>query len=347
MHHCKYNRVADSCTCECWGALPKKHYPTSLHGDLNFNHPLSQDGFGNPHEYCKGFVFPKAFDRASSSQVRVLTTLSEAQGKYDSPAAWWVQSSSNVGFTACCQSPMHAKLRLQYFAFQMNAQAGPWSDSDSQSTWISPPAIRTDVHCQNIYFRHQFNSKPYVIGSVTRRRAAFNHNVEGALQFWVENIEESQFSVCFQAQPGARSTVYDSLYFNWIAFDHRNPLLWYRPSELPYSAAGRVAAGHKWVETSGFGLYNATVYRICKVVPFGRVFNVKPNVLVTSNRASSSRIDSGQKTASSTYVDAVYYNSFRVCSVQAQRPGKSDQLALRLQWDWVVFGSDVVDYVAS
>jgi hypothetical protein len=39
----------------------------------------------------------------------------------------------------------------------------------------------------------------------------------------------------------------------------------------------------------------------------------------------------------------VYFNSFKVCTDQTAEPQDTDY---QLQWDWVVFGSDVVDAVA-
>jgi hypothetical protein len=284
MHHCAYDRVSDACTCECWGASSAV-FPLSLHGSVEI-------GNGDVDEYCQEITFPQPFAQSNESQVRVLTSVSDAQGVLAqgtelSPAVSWVQASSSTGFTACVQSPVHSQLRLQYFAFQMSPETGPWAESDAMTSWITPPAAgaaKTAIHCQNIHYRNQFESKPFVIGSVTRNGETYDSTTQGAVQFWVEDVDQNKFQVCFQAGVDARSTVFDSLYFNWVAFEHRNPLLWYHPSELPYSAAGQAVAHEKWVKIDGLVRAN---YRVCQVVPFGRSFTAKPTVLATSTRGVS------------------------------------------------------------
>ena len=165
-----------------------------------------------------------------------------------------------------------------------------------------------------------------------------------AVTAWVEHVAHDAFMVCFRdlaPNPAGRMP----LQFNWLAFEHTNPNLWYR-NRKPYSAAGHVKAD-KWKKYDYQRTDNgADVFLNCKDVAFDSPFGATPTVIVTANHHDSSRTDwaegqgASKRTAVlSTYVDSVSPASFRVCSAESAAPGSAVKDE-SLHWDYVAFAND-------
>jgi hypothetical protein len=81
---------------------------------------------------------------------------------------------------------------------------------------------------------------------------------------------------------------------------------------MPYSAAGRVAAG-EWALYDKSRVNGKEVYLNCKTVAFGQTFPKPPIVLVTANHANPADMDWGHThDASMTYMDEITTTSFQV-----------------------------------
>lgn len=168
-----------------------------------------------------------------------------------------------------------------------------------------------------------------------------------ATAFWIENIDAAHFMVCFRSAHGAGAP--DAQRFNWLAFEHKNPSLWFKEQATPYSVAGRTVGWKTWAaykHAKSASMDGKSVFTNCKVVPFGHTFPAVPTVLVTANHAHTS-LDWGTRAglqrvhaSMATYVDEVGTSSFKVCT--AESAASAEMLYdSGIQWDWLVMGNNV------
>lgn len=84
--------------------------------------------------------------------------------------------------------------------------------------------------------------------------------------------------------------------FTWVAFEHKNPSLWYM-NHLPYTAAGTVAASGS-----------------CQTINFASALTSVPQVQVLANHKSASSDFSSTSGQSTTSISSVTTSGFQVCT---------------------------------
>jgi hypothetical protein len=266
----------------------------------------------------------------------------------------WVQSTSHDRFTLCARSPFADRQYYkkasttfigQYYAFQgdlTNSQGNAWA---SHGAPVVESLATSKTPCQTISFGKSYDHAPMVIGTVD-----FNGNsIQQQLTSWVENVNAEQFRVCFHNEGQLAAETSAKPRYNWIAFEHANPSIWFA-EEKPYSMGGRVAAG-AWSEYAGSRKYASkfagmAIWNACQTVEFGKTFASAPTVLVTANHEDSTSLDwsNGPHPETQTWVDAVSTSSFKVCAMErAPISGDRDN---SLKWDWIVFGEDSIAVAA-
>ena len=243
-------------------------------------------------------------------------------------------------------------VKLDFFAFQ-----GDSLKSYGRSPWRGAQSGDVEVGasiCKKIQFETDGftkGSQPMVIGTLIDGTAEVGAPRADAPMHWVENIDATKFMVCFKFAPTVEAAPAPNFKYEWMAFEHKNPWLWFR-NHSPYSAAGTVAAGswtkHDYQDTVSSGLgaeEGLDVFKTCKSVPFPKVYNQVPIVLVTANHRDRNNLDwqSYTKppfTSTSTYVELVTKTHFSVCSAETPSTAGAAFNEDALSWDWVSFNED-------
>jgi hypothetical protein len=359
-HTCAYSAHFDECSCFCYHENVKS-YVAKQRGV----HRFSPTGYNTLK--CEDVAFPHSFDPAKGP-VRVLTTVAHSQHTWigHDPSVMWVEHASATSFRVCGYHQNiyerqwehgNHNFNVEYFAWQGDNRAGrgrtPWSGAQSGAArvrkggWAAHSADASQT-CQRVKFGKPFGRVPMVVGTIDY---ASNSNAAAqrrhATAHWIENIDEAQFMVCFRSAHG--DSVPDAMAFNWLAFEHKNPALWFKQQEQPYSVAGRTAGWKTWSAYSharSASMDGKSVFLNCKVVPFGREFPVMPTVLVTANHVDKRALDWGvrpglQRSHASiaTYIDEIGTKSFKVCTAES---ATSAELLYDsgIQWDWLVVGDN-------
>jgi hypothetical protein len=353
-HACSYNKFSDKCTCYCWGAQ-KKTYVTKQAGV----HLFSPAGFNVLH--CEDVEFAENFN-PTLGDVRVLTTISHTHHKWiaHDPSLMWVEYATTTHFRVCgSHNKMYNRIwehgkhhfNVEYYAWQgdnkMRRGDAPWAGAQTGSTAVAPSGdgvwSSASNNCQVVKFEVPFTQTPMVIGTVDHRGSPGLQETHDEITFWIENVNTAEFLVCFRdlAQNPAGAM---PLALNWLSFEHKNPNLWFE-NRKPYSAAGRESSS-KWVEYSYARADDGgKVYLNCKDIEFKTEFRTTPTVLVTPNHYNPYTTVNWLYTAqtradiTSTYIDRISPQSFRVCSAESSTDGKpvTDKL---MHWDYVAFASN-------
>jgi hypothetical protein len=167
--------------------------------------------------------------------------------------------------------------------------------------------------CKIVQFAKTFVSTPVVVGSIDDASAE-----KGAA--WIENVNKNQFRYCYRESGAQASGVgtaggnsagtqtdadgnpssHDDVYFNFVAFVHKNPDAWYAANALPYLEANNAAIAHHG----------------CTTVNFARTHSIAPKVFVTANHQDDATVDwnAAPRDAVSTWVTSVTTTGFEVCS---------------------------------
>jgi hypothetical protein len=345
-HVCTFNKFSGRCTCKC--KAPYKTYTQSpQYGAFNFGSVTTSK--------CKTIHFKNPYDpNLGDVRVSASASFSAAADAANDASHVWVQSTSHDRFTLCARSPFADRQYYkkasttfigQYYAFQgdlTNSQGNAWA---SHGAPVVESLATSKTPCQTISFGKSYDHAPMVIGTVD-----FNGNsIQQQLTSWVENVNAEQFRVCFHNEGQLAAETSAKPRYNWIAFEHANPSIWFA-EEKPYSMGGRVAAG-AWSEYAGSRKYASkfagmAIWNACQTVEFGKTFASAPTVLVTANHEDSTSLDwsNGPHPETQTWVDAVSTSSFKVCAMErAPISGDRDN---SLKWDWIVFGEDSIAVAA-
>jgi hypothetical protein len=264
--------------------------------------------------------------------------------------------------------PKSHHIDLDYYAVQ---SAGLWDGAQTGKVGVMTPHWHEHgAACKIVYYPTTFQVSPLVVGSVEQHSGAR----KASITHWVENVNSAFFRVCFEAigdynNPAAANstlhtaaTNFSSFNFAWMAFDDPNdPLASGADSDdgsLP--AAGSTKATDAWLPYH-HGLATAASasnpHITCQKIEYGKQFKETPTVLATANHkvcplTSPSPCDKPNAFVSFqhfenqvwlettsrpfiiTFVDELYLDAFRVCSV-AVGDVPTDDL---LKWDWAAFG---------
>lgn len=341
-HHCLFNKFEKKCHCKCWGARPV--YVSRQHGRHNF---AAKNGFSGTH--CEKVKFAHKFDPAAGPVKVVISTSHFSptpKWEHDS-AITWVEHATGNNFEVCARESKKwwhsfdkhdARMHIEYFAFQgknKGLYGSPWPGAQGASVKLGERWNSKVTNCHTIKFPKKFDSVPMVLGTIDHQDSKITHD---ALTFWLEDINQLQYRVCF------RETMFNDdwhmpIHFNWIAFEHKNPNLWYR-NQMPYSVAGRQASG-EWSVYDKKKVNGKTVFLNCKDVNFGKTFQTPPTVLVTANHYKSTGVVDWGIThdATMTYMDDITTKGFKVCATElARHDGKHDPT---MNWDWIAFGDHI------
>jgi hypothetical protein len=281
--------------------------------------------------------FKTPFD-PSKGKVNIITSVTHMsptpKWEHDAPISW-VEKTTATGFRVCARESKNywhsfdkhdGKLNIDFYATQSQA---PWKGAELKS--VAMPNSKGLV-CKTIKFKTAFTSTPFVVGGIDHR-GRFQGKDHHAMTSWIENINQKEFKVCF------RETLFNddahlAFNFNYLAFTHSNPALWYG-NQKHYAGAGRVPAG-EWKLYPKKRVNGKNVYLNCKDVKFATPYIVPPTILVTANHQNDYDLDWAKThDALMTYVDDVYKTHFKVCTAELDRhDGKH---AANVNFDWVAF----------
>jgi hypothetical protein len=272
----------------------------------------------------------------------------------------WVESSDRFGFRACAevdenfwhngvQTSQH--LDLSYFAApRERLWSTGRSKAQSGNIGIMTPTWHAEgAACKIVNYNTPYEGAPIVLGSVQQQA----HGNTASVAHWIENVNNVYFRVCFEAfgkynnsnwqgsaDQHSKLAKFSSFNFTWLAFE--------LPEEQTSSsgtlkAAGTARAENDWlpyehdIHPSDTSIRATSTRITCQRVWYNKTFISEPTVLVTANHKGVTNQDWGTNTSRPylvTYVDQLYLDSFRVCSVMVgQTP--TDGL---LRWDWAAFG---------
>jgi hypothetical protein len=296
-HRCAYNKFSDVCTCFCWGAKPVVFTEGSTSGSASVATGA-----------CTAISFSGNGFNPESGSVKALLTGTAAD-------LLWVQSSTATELTVCAKddsgTSSAAAIDVNYYAYQ----AFPYGGAET-----GRPHMNIDANvningptCKIVQFAKTFVSTPVVVGSIDDASAE-----KGAA--WIENVNKNQFRYCYRESGAQASGVgtaggnsagtqtdadgnpssHDDVYFNFVAFVHKNPDAWYAANALPYLEANNAAIAHHG----------------CTTVNFARTHSIAPKVFVTANHQDDATVDwnAAPHDAVNTWVTSVTTTGFEVCS---------------------------------
>jgi len=326
------------CTCYCWGK-PTPTYATTQKGRL----PFAVKGFKGVQ--CTDMKFKTPFNPAKGAVnvVHSITHMSPTpKWEHDAPISW-IEKTTSTGFQVCARESKNywhsfdqhdGKLHIDFYATQKNT---PWKGAELKSIAVkSGIQNKGKTFCKTIKFARKFSNTPFVVGGIDHRarlqgRKGFvNHD---AMTHWIENINQKEFKVCFR-EAGFYDDYHLDFNFNYLAFQHANPQLWFG-NQKHYSGAGRVPAG-KWNLYPKKRVNGKSVYLNCKDVKFATPYQVPPTILVTANHQNDYNLDmAGVHDALMTYVDDVYKTHFKVCTAELKMFDGIHKD--NVNFDWVAF----------
>jgi hypothetical protein len=334
-HRCAFNAATKQCTCYCWGSATPVYAIKE-----NGRQPLNVKGFEGVQ--CTDMKFKTPFDPTKGA-VKVVHSISHFSPtptwEHDAPISW-VQTVSNTGFKVCARESKKfwhtfnshdGKLNVDYYASQ---SAAPWKGAELTAARVNG-SVKKGVICKTQKFAKPFATTPFVIGSVDHGRSVQHvGQVHDALASWIENIDTKQFKVCFRETQFGDDRHYAGFSYNFLAFTHANPQLWFG-NQNNYAGAGRVAAG-AWTPIAKERVNGKKVLLNCKDVKFATPYAVPPTVLVTANHQNDYQKD-WAKTHDGimTYVDDVYKTHFKVCATELDH--HDGQHSADVSFDWVAF----------
>jgi len=289
-HRCAFNTFGKKCTCMCYGTKAPVYIREKT------------TAWANVQSGCRFIKFAGNGFNPRSGYVKVLATLNKATDGF-------VDVTNAKGFTYCTKSK---GARLSYYAYQRFPYSGA-------KTGMSHVGIKANVNikgptCKVIKFNgNKFREIPVVIGTLDHKNG--NGKATDSIVSWVENVNKNQFRFCVRESIDSQSkahhaSAHRSIHFNWVAFSHKNPSLWYKANHLPYLQAGNVAV------------------KGCKWVKFGRTYRSVPKVLTTANHQSHKNLDwsAAPHDGVFTYVPTTSRTGFKVCAKEMAmyRKGNED-----------------------
>jgi len=227
---------------------------------------------------CKFVAFKRGFNPTKGA-VRVIAT---AQAHRTVHAV--VRYAKSNGFYICSSKSSSRYTTVNFYAYQGH-KCGKWGMAPFGGSQSGTATVSRG--CRTVKFTTAFDKTPIVVGSGSN----------GAT--WIGNVNSRQFKVCGTARNQ----------FTYLAFEHKNPQLWYM-NRMPYATAGTQRATGT-----------------CTYIRFRRSFTKAPKVMVNSNHKNSGLDWSGKVLGTKTSIKKLTKYGFFACAKGDRKTLKFDYVA--------------------